>query len=108
MTPDEKRMLEYLQKGKEYAINSPALQLLFRGIGKFYSDPTIRNIIRTLIYKHGISIIGDPGCGFYIAETAKEIEAYDANLYSRAVKIMRRRKIVHNNFWNGRQIDIFT
>ena len=107
MTPDEQRMLEFLKKGKPRAIKSFELIFLFRGIGKFYSDPTIRNIIRSLIYNHGISIIGDTQCGFYIAETAAEIKAYDANLYSIAVKIMRRRKKVHNNFWNGRQTELF-
>ena len=69
MTPDEKRMLEFLQTGETNAIKVPYLQYMFGG--KDYSDPHIRTIVRDLINVYKIPIIGG-GYGYFKRETKEE------------------------------------
>ena len=89
MNFDEKMMLDYLKKGKNNALKSPSLQILFKEIGHDYNDPQIRSIIRRLIIDHHIPIIGGT-TGFYISENSEEAINYTINLIARIDGIQER------------------
>lgn len=108
LTYIEKRILDFIPLGRESAITSDSLQVLFAMEGNDLNDVAVRNIIRNLIKNHHVPIASG-GKGFYIIETDEEADRYEASLMSRVGKIVDRYKHFRmaRQTWMKQQIDIF-
>jgi hypothetical protein len=92
-------LLGELKRGKENSVKSDELA---KAIGvTSRTNEFIREVIREMVEELGYCI-GSCTEGFYIIDDEDDLKATANNLYSRAISMLNRKKILEKNFQHER------